>query len=124
MCGLIPQHFEGMCQELYFQCSQAEGKGFEKENIPVNDGRVWSRSLTGFSERRRDQKPNACVDLAFKCLIEVCLLHFVSGCYPFYQKDPFILEECPHVYFSGNAPTCQSKLIKGMKKLLSFMLPL
>ncbi|XP_075960554.1 DNA polymerase delta subunit 2 [Anarhichas minor] len=35
------------------------------------------------------------------------------GCYPFYQKDPFILEECPHVYFSGNAPTFESKLIKG-----------
>nr|XP_020446045.1 DNA polymerase delta subunit 2 [Monopterus albus] len=35
------------------------------------------------------------------------------GCYPFYQKDPFILEECPHVYFSGNAPTFESKLFKG-----------
>ncbi|XP_068460765.1 DNA polymerase delta subunit 2 [Clinocottus analis] len=35
------------------------------------------------------------------------------GCYPFYQKDPFILEECPHVYFSGNAPNYDSKLIKG-----------
>ncbi|KAI1900906.1 hypothetical protein AGOR_G00054660 [Albula goreensis] len=35
------------------------------------------------------------------------------GCYPFYQKDPFILEECPHVYFSGNAPTFQSKRITG-----------
>lgn len=35
------------------------------------------------------------------------------GCYPFYHKDPFILEECPHVYFSGNAPTFESKLIKG-----------
>ncbi|XP_029017482.1 DNA polymerase delta subunit 2 [Betta splendens] len=35
------------------------------------------------------------------------------GCYPFYQKDPFILEECPHVYFSGNAPAYESKLITG-----------
>ncbi|XP_076020874.1 DNA polymerase delta subunit 2 [Genypterus blacodes] len=35
------------------------------------------------------------------------------GCYPFYQSDPFILEECPHVYFSGNAPSFESKLIKG-----------
>lgn len=42
-----------------------------------------------------------------------CSLLFMSGCYPFYQKDPFILEECPHVYFSGNAPTFGSKLIKG-----------
>ncbi|XP_056138752.1 DNA polymerase delta subunit 2 [Lampris incognitus] len=35
------------------------------------------------------------------------------GCYPFYQRDPFILEECPHVYFSGNAPSFESKLITG-----------
>ncbi|CAN9513444.1 unnamed protein product [Ophioblennius macclurei] len=35
------------------------------------------------------------------------------GCYPFYLKDPFILEECPHVYFSGNAPTFESKVVKG-----------
>ncbi|KAK3540018.1 hypothetical protein QTP70_022811, partial [Hemibagrus guttatus] len=35
------------------------------------------------------------------------------GCYPFYQKDPFILGECPHVYFSGNAPSYQSKRITG-----------
>lgn len=35
------------------------------------------------------------------------------GCYPFYQKDPFILEDCPHVYFSGNAPSFASKLVKG-----------
>lgn len=35
------------------------------------------------------------------------------GCYPFYQKDPFILEDCPHVYFSGNAPSLQSKRVTG-----------
>ncbi|XP_051924078.1 DNA polymerase delta subunit 2 [Hippocampus zosterae] len=35
------------------------------------------------------------------------------GSYPFYMKDPFILEECPHVYFSGNAPTFESKRLTG-----------
>ncbi|XP_068167246.1 DNA polymerase delta subunit 2 isoform X2 [Antennarius striatus] len=35
------------------------------------------------------------------------------GCYPFYQRDPFILDECPHVYFSGSAPTLRSKVITG-----------
>ncbi|MEQ2203026.1 hypothetical protein XENOCAPTIV_022790, partial [Xenoophorus captivus] len=38
---------------------------------------------------------------------------FVLGCYPFYQRDPFIFEECPHVYFSGNAPVFESKLVEG-----------
>ncbi|NXG66124.1 DPOD2 polymerase, partial [Hemiprocne comata] len=35
------------------------------------------------------------------------------GCYPFYKSDPFILTECPHVYFCGNAPHFQSKVLKG-----------
>ncbi|XP_066499546.1 DNA polymerase delta subunit 2 [Hoplias malabaricus] len=35
------------------------------------------------------------------------------GCYPFYQQDPFIMSECPHVYFCGNAPKYQSKRITG-----------
>ncbi|NWX94480.1 DPOD2 polymerase, partial [Nothoprocta pentlandii] len=33
------------------------------------------------------------------------------GCYPFYKSDPFILSECPHVYFCGNAPRFQSKRV-------------
>ncbi|NXS55570.1 DPOD2 polymerase, partial [Brachypteracias leptosomus] len=35
------------------------------------------------------------------------------GCYPFYKSDPFILTDCPHVYFCGNAPRFQSKLLQG-----------
>ncbi|NXN40369.1 DPOD2 polymerase, partial [Rhinoptilus africanus] len=35
------------------------------------------------------------------------------GCYPFYKSDPFVLTDCPHVYFCGNAPRFQSKLLKG-----------
>ncbi|NXH18070.1 DPOD2 polymerase, partial [Bucco capensis] len=35
------------------------------------------------------------------------------GCYPFYKSDPFILTDCPHIYFCGNAPHFQSRLLKG-----------
>ncbi|NXD87492.1 DPOD2 polymerase, partial [Halcyon senegalensis] len=35
------------------------------------------------------------------------------GCYPFYKSDPFILTDCPHVYFCGNTPRFQSKLLEG-----------
>lgn len=35
------------------------------------------------------------------------------GSYPFYLKDPFILEECPHVYFSGSAPSFDSRIVTG-----------
>lgn len=34
-------------------------------------------------------------------------------CYPYYIKDPFILEKCPHVYFVGNQPMYKSKVIHG-----------
>lgn len=40
------------------------------------------------------------------------------GCYPFYNSDPFILTDCPHVYFCGNAPKFQSKLLTGESPLL------
>ena len=33
-------------------------------------------------------------------------------CYPYYNNDPFVLDSCPHVYFSGNQPTYQSKLLE------------
>lgn len=35
------------------------------------------------------------------------------GCYPYADTDPFILDACPHIYFSGNAPCFQNKLYKG-----------
>uniref|UniRef100_A0A3P8PKS4 DNA polymerase delta subunit 2 n=1 Tax=Astatotilapia calliptera TaxID=8154 RepID=A0A3P8PKS4_ASTCA len=48
------------------------------------------------------------------------------GCYPFYQKDPFILEECPHVYFSGNCMpfACkQKKLCPDGQEVLLVTVP-
>jgi len=35
------------------------------------------------------------------------------GCYPYTQNDPFILSECPHLYFSGNHPKFSTKLYEG-----------
>lgn len=35
------------------------------------------------------------------------------GCYPYYDEDPFILKECPHILFSGNQEKFQSKIHKG-----------
>jgi DNA polymerase delta subunit 2 len=26
------------------------------------------------------------------------------ACHPYYEVDPFVIEECPHVYFAGNQP--------------------
>lgn len=47
------------------------------------------------------------------------------GCYPYYDKDPFILEKCPHVYFVGNQPKYQSKVLHGEnnQKILLITVP-
>lgn len=35
------------------------------------------------------------------------------GCYPYTDKDPFIIDECPHVYFCGNQQNFMSRILKG-----------
>ena len=33
------------------------------------------------------------------------------GCCPFTDTDPFILDECPHIYFAANQPAFASELV-------------
>jgi DNA polymerase delta subunit 2 len=33
--------------------------------------------------------------------------------YPFKSADPFVLEEAPHVYFIGNQPAFESRIVEG-----------
>lgn len=35
------------------------------------------------------------------------------GCYPFHDRDPFILQECPHIYFAANQNSFQQKMFNG-----------
>ncbi|CAI5732082.1 unnamed protein product [Hyaloperonospora brassicae] len=37
----------------------------------------------------------------------------VLACFPMANEDPFILESCPHVYFSGNQPRFSTRFVKG-----------
>lgn len=41
----------------------------------------------------------------------VLALH--AGCYPFQDKDQFVIEECPHVFFVGNQPRFETSTIEG-----------
>lgn len=34
-------------------------------------------------------------------------------CYPFSDEDPFIVKECPHVLFAGNAPQFKTTIYEG-----------
>ncbi|XP_030526063.1 DNA polymerase delta small subunit [Rhodamnia argentea] len=35
------------------------------------------------------------------------------GCYPFTDRDPFLIESCPHVYFVGNQDEYETQLVEG-----------
>ena len=37
----------------------------------------------------------------------------MAGCYPFQDKDQFVIEECPHVYFVGSQPAFETAIIEG-----------
>ncbi|KAI0220272.1 DNA polymerase delta subunit 2 [Lamellibrachia satsuma] len=36
------------------------------------------------------------------------------GCYPYTDNDPFIVGQCPHVYFAANMPEFQHRLYEGL----------
>jgi hypothetical protein len=38
----------------------------------------------------------------------------LSGCYPFTDKDPFLIESCPHVYFVGNQDKYGTHILNGI----------
>ncbi|KAG5899781.1 hypothetical protein JTB14_006116 [Gonioctena quinquepunctata] len=35
------------------------------------------------------------------------------ACFPSYDNDPFIIDECPHVFFAGNQPEFSTKMVTG-----------
>lgn len=43
----------------------------------------------------------------------VSLLICAIGSYPFHDKDQFVIEECPHVFFVGNQPEYKTSLLEG-----------
>ncbi|UPR01587.1 small subunit of DNA polymerase delta [Chloropicon primus] len=34
-------------------------------------------------------------------------------CFPFVDQDPFVLKDCPHVYFAGNQPSLETGIAEG-----------
>ncbi|CAN0535133.1 unnamed protein product, partial [Ectocarpus sp. 8 AP-2014] len=35
------------------------------------------------------------------------------GCYPFVTEDPFVVEECPDIFFAGNQPQFATGILEG-----------
>lgn len=53
----------------------------------------------------------------FLCITKIGIERFtysgLAGCYPFTDKDPFLLETCPHVYFIGNQEKYETRTTEG-----------
>jgi DNA polymerase delta subunit 2 len=47
------------------------------------------------------------------------------GCYPFYEVDPFVIEDCPHVLFSGNMDQFEVEMVEGSngQKVMAICVP-
>lgn len=39
-------------------------------------------------------------------------------CMPFHQSDPFIIKECPDIYFAGNMDKFETKLVESKLKFI------
>lgn len=52
--------------------------------------------------------------VSFHIVLEkLMLMDDNSGCYPFQDKDQFVIGECPHVYFVGSQPAFETAIIDG-----------
>lgn len=49
-----------------------------------------------------------------KFFFDDIVIHGTAGCYPFTDRDPFLIESCPHVYFVGNQDKYETRLMKGI----------
>ncbi len=38
------------------------------------------------------------------------------ACYPFLDRDPFVISDCPHVFFAGNQPSFATREIIGLQQ--------
>jgi DNA polymerase delta subunit 2 len=46
------------------------------------------------------------------------------ACYPFADADPFVLQECPHVYAAGGQPEFGTRVADGAAAVFLFVVVL
>ena len=47
------------------------------------------------------------------CMAQSISVLTFAGCYPFQEDEPFVITECPHVFFVGNQPQFASTVLQG-----------
>lgn len=46
-------------------------------------------------------------------LVSILDTNLFAGAYPFQEDDPFVLQSCPHIFFTGNQPKFDTRVIEG-----------
>ena len=65
--------------------------------------------------QRRHMCSNCRVPFPFTYPLFVTRTHApLTGCYPFVDDDPFVIQNCPHVVFAGNQPQYATSVIEGV----------
>lgn len=71
--------------------------------------------------------PDTLCEFSLRCIQRHCIpmktmrcgktrstvLMVLLGCYPFQMQDPLLIKDCPHVYFVGNQPRFETRVIDG-----------
>ena len=54
-------------------------------------------------------------DTLCRCTIRLLIVDadMWIGCYPFQDKEQFVMDECPHVFFVGNQPAFETTTVEG-----------
>eukprot|EP00483_Globobulimina_turgida_P004499 UN04508 len=53
-----------------------------------------------------------CMELSLRSRVIAPTAPDTLSCFPFRNNDPFVINQCPHIYFSGNNDQFRYKMIK------------
>ncbi|KAI9917617.1 hypothetical protein PsorP6_012292 [Peronosclerospora sorghi] len=91
----------GQCLRSMLQCTLAKSDEDEDGNVNANEEKKDEERALDYLQR--------CIEWRHAAPTAPDIL----ACFPMSNEDPFVLETCPHVYFSGNQPRFSTRLVKG-----------
>ncbi|GLG95569.1 DNA polymerase delta small subunit [Gryllus bimaculatus] len=91
------------CKTNPYECEVANCRVLGTSGQPVNDVAAYSKVEDPLTILQQT--------LEWGHIAPTCP-DTLSG-FPYYDEDPFIITECPDVYFAGNQPAFQTKLYEG-----------
>jgi DNA polymerase delta subunit 2 len=119
--AFVPSTLESVTNPCWWDIDGVKVFGSSGQNIDdvyryVDDAHIESGRI-GLLEKMLRWRH--CAPTAPDTLCTLTLkLKLTSGCYPFQDRDPFVLEETPHIFFAGNQPEYASRLVQGINLVI------